>query len=109
MRDMSELMVHEIYDRAWKFGEIDPLPNAVPLQRLLQVVDEDPDVRLQAIAESEVEGGPYDGGHVIAVQTRDLPLYFMVPPDAIPLLRNHLSQEEYEDLVRRTPKVQRIR
>ncbi len=109
MKDAAEIMVQEIYDRAWKFGMVDPFRTAVPLERLLKVVDEDPDVRLRAVPDSELEGGMYDGGHVIAVETRDLPLFYMVPAEAIPLLRSYLSAEDYEDLVRRTPKLQRAR
>ncbi|MDP9380791.1 MAG: hypothetical protein M3Q29_11705 [Chloroflexota bacterium] len=109
MKDAGEIMVQAIYDRAWKFGEVDPLGKPVPLERVLKVVDEDPELRLRAIPDSELEGGMYDGGHVIAVETRDTPLFYMVPAEAIPLLRSYLSAEDYEDLVRRTPKLQRAR
>ncbi len=109
MKDAGEIMVQAIYDRAWKFGEVDPLGKPVPLERVLKVVDEDPELRLRAIPGSELERGPYDGGHVVAIQTRDTPLFYMVPAEAIPLLRSYLSAEDYEDLVRRTPKLQRAR
>jgi hypothetical protein len=98
-------MVQEIYDRSWRFGQVDPFRTPVPLGRLLRVVDEDPDVRLAAVPDSELEGGAYDGGHVIAVATRDTPLYYMVPAEAVPLLEPYLGPEEYQDLLRRTPKL----
>ncbi|MDP9380553.1 MAG: hypothetical protein M3Q29_10485 [Chloroflexota bacterium] len=109
MKDAGEIMVQAIYDRAWKFGEVDPLGKPVPLERVLKVVDEDPELRLRAISGSELERGPYDGGHAVAIQTRDTPLFYMVPAEAIPLLRSYLTADDYQDLVARTPKLQRAR
>lgn len=101
---MRDAMVHEIYDRAWKLGELDPLPNAPPLERLLQVVGEE-GVPLRADPGSEVEGGPYDGGHVITVLTRDRPMYFLMPPEAIPLLEPYMDAGNFEEMRRRTPRL----
>ncbi len=106
MRQATDIYVHEIYDKAWKFGEIDPLPKAVPLERFLQVIAED-NIFLHADEGSELEGGPYDGGHVITVETRDRPMYFMTPPEAIPMLRPHMRPSDYEELVKRTPRLRR--
>ncbi len=108
MRQATDIYVHEIYDKAWKFGEIDPLPKAVPLERFLQVIAED-HISLRADPESALEGGPYEGGHVIIVQTRDRPMYFMVPPEAIPMLEPHMRPSDYEELIERTPRLERRR
>ncbi len=93
-------------DKAWKLGQVDLLPNPVPHDRFLEVVREE-GLRLQAEEDSELEGGPYDGGHVIAARMRDGHLYFVVPVEAIPLLRDFLSPEDYRDIEQRIPKLPR--
>ncbi len=108
MRQATDILVHEIYDKDWKFGQVTPLPNAVPLERLLMVVSEE-GVMMRAEPGSELEGGPYDGGHVIRIEARDRPMYYMMPPEAIPLLRGYMQQGDYHDVVQRTPKLRRSR
>ncbi len=106
MRQATDIYVHEIYDKAWKVGEIDPLPVAVPLERFLQVIAED-HISLHADPGSALEGGPYEGVHVVTVQTRDRPMYFMVPAEAIPMLEPYMRPSDYEALLERTPRLER--
>lgn len=99
MRDTSELTVHEIYDKAWRVGHVDPLGDKpTPLDRFLGVVRE-MGVRLRAEPNGALESGPYAGGQVIAADTNDGRLYFMIPPEAIPLLRDYLTEEDYRELM----------
>ncbi len=106
MRQTTDIYVREIYDKAWKFGEIDAFETAVSLERLLQVVAEDA-ITLSVEPGSELEGGEYDGGHVVKVETRDRPMYYMMPPEAIPMLRAYMRPAEYEDVLQRTPRLRR--
>lgn len=108
MRQATDIYVHEIYDKAWRVGEIDPLPTAVPLERFLQVIAED-HISLRADPGSDLQSGPYEGGQVITVLTRDRPMYFMVPPEALPMLEPYMRPSEYEELIERTPGLWRWR
>ncbi len=98
MRDASELTVHEIYDKAWRVGHVDPLGDKpTSLAHFLDIVRE-MGVRLRAEPNGELESGPYAGGRVIAADTNDGRLYFMIPPEAIPLLREYMPEEDYREL-----------
>ena len=100
MRDADELTVQEIYGKAWKVGEVDPIGRHINFLRWLDAVRET-GARLRSQPGSRLEGGPYDGGHVVALDTGPDRLYYQVPARAIGLLRGYLPHEEYEDLASR--------
>lgn len=101
MREADEIMVREIYDKSWKLGRVDPFETPVRLERLLEVVAEDR-IPLAPEPGGELEGGPYHGWRVIKLETRDRPMYYMMPREAIPLLKPYMKAEDYDDLARRT-------
>lgn len=92
----DEIKVKGIYDKAWKVGEIDPLEgDAATLSHFLDTVREF-NVKLLVETHSRIEGGPFDGGHVVTVDAGDGRSYFLVPPEAAEYLRDYLSAEDYE-------------
>lgn len=98
------LAVQRISPRAWEEMTIAPLGAPLPVDAWLRVIRED---RMDVVPQpySRIEGGPYDGGHVVAVDSDEGRHYFLVPAAVIPRLREFLSAEEYRELVRRTPKL----
>ncbi len=108
MRDTSELTVVMLSDKAWERLELMPITEPVPLDQWLGWVR---DERMHVSAEpySRIEGGEYDGGHVLTLDNEQGRSRFAVPAQAIPMLRSYISPQTYEDLLSRTPKLQRAR
>ena len=106
MRDTERqnLAVQQISPRAWEEMAIKPIGEPLPLDAWLRMIRED---RMGVVTQpySRIQGGAYDGGHVIAVDTDEGRHFFMVPAAAIPLLREFLDEEDYRELARRTPKL----
>lgn len=95
MRDAGELIVQGIYDKAWKVGRVEPLGGEpVSLDHFLDVVRE-MGVRVCAEPNGEVRIGPHADGRVVAVDTGDGRLYYIVPVEAFPLMGNYLSPSPY--------------
>lgn len=86
MVNASKIQVQEIYDKPWKVGVVDPLSRPTPLDHFMNVV-EDTNVYLEMEPEGDVEGGEMDGWHVVRVVTEDMPLFFVVPDEALVPLR----------------------
>lgn len=106
MRDTSELMVVILSDKAWERLELVAIAEPVPLEEWLGWVR---DERMQITAEphSRIEGGPYDGGHVLTVDNEQGRSRFAVPAAAIPMLGAYMDTPTYEDLLGRTPQLRR--
>jgi hypothetical protein len=96
--------VQLIDEYAWEGGDVDPIGDeiavAVWLDRVRQL-----GLTLGTMPASRIEGGAYDGGHVIPALAAGGRLYFAVPAAAIPALRDALPAGEYAELVRRTPRL----
>ncbi len=60
--------------------------------------------------DSRIEGGRYDGGHVVMVHDaeEDNTYLFAIPPEVIPLLQGLLPEDQYRQLLVRTPKLASI-
>lgn len=93
----TEVTLFELYNRSWKMGMAEPLPAPIPLRHFLEVVS-DEEVTLHLDDGGPLEGGNVDGWAVIRVETKDNPLFFAVPPEATPYLREHISHEDYARL-----------
>ena len=53
--------------------------------------------------DARIEGGPCDGGHVVAVETGEGRRFAALPPGAIPGLEPELPPADYRALLRATP------
>ena len=101
MTDTSALTVQMLDGEAWERGEIAIIGRSVTLQEWFgKLVAWE--MRLSLMPLSRITGGPYDGGHVL-MAVGDTRLYFAVPAAAVPSLRAWLPEEEYRELLRRTP------
>ncbi len=87
-------------EAAWEGGEIVPVGRPVPVSVWLAKLSEWR-MTLSLPPLSRITGGRYDGGHVL-IGTGDARLAFAVPPAALPLLRDWLTEREYGELVRRS-------
>ncbi len=105
MRDTSELSVVMLSDKAWEQLQIVPITEAVPVEAWLKFVEEQ-GMRISAEPYSRIEGGEYDGGHVLTLDNFEGRSYFAVPAAAIPMLRPYMTPDGWEDLMRRSPKLQ---
>ncbi len=103
MRDTSELTVVMLSDKAWERLELVPITEPVPLDQWLGWV-RDERMRISAEPYSRIEGGEYDGGHVLTLDNEQGRSRFAIPRAAIPVLEPYLSSQMYEDLLARTPK-----
>lgn len=101
MTDTNALTVRLIDGEAWERGEIAIVGRSVTLQEWFgKLVAWE--MRLSLMPLSRITDGLYDGGHVL-MAVGDARLYFAVPAAAVPSLRAWLPEEEYRELLRRTP------
>jgi hypothetical protein len=101
MTDTSAVMVQMLDEDAWERGEIAIVGRPVTLREWFGKLVEW-EMRLSLMPLSRITDGLYDGGHVL-MAVGDTRLYFAVPAAAVPSLRAWLSEEEYRELLRRTP------
>lgn len=94
----EEPVVQEIYHRAWRAGKVEPIGRPQRVSHFLQVV-RDTDTSLHSEPWGRVEGGEWDGGMVIRVETKDLPLFFVIAQDALREMKGYLAEEEYNELL----------
>ncbi len=99
MQDNRRPTVQMLDDAAWERGEISIIGRPVPLDEWLGKLREW-EMQLSVPPLSRITGGPYDGGHVL-MATGETRLYFAVPAIVLPLLRNWLTEREYNGLLRR--------
>lgn len=102
MTDTNVLTVQLLDGEAWERGEIVITGRPVTMKewfgRLVAW-----EMQLAVMPLSQITDGPYDGGHVL-MAVGDARLYFAVPAAAIPTLRPWLSERDYAELLRRTPR-----
>ncbi len=85
----------------WENGRRVPQGDPFPIDLLLRVIGErGAEVYLES--DGEVPDGPCAGGLVIAVQEHDR-RHYEVSPAGLHLLRAHLTDEAYREMVRRAP------
>ncbi len=108
MKDAGEMTVVMLSEKAWERQEIIPVTNPIPVSEWLGIIQER-GMMVLAPPFSRISEGPYDGGHVLALDDEDGRSWFAVPAAVLPMLRSYMSPQMYEDLVRRTPKLQRAR
>ena len=101
VRDVRDLTVVMLSDKAWEHLELVPITDPVPLEAWLGFVQ---DERMQITAEPDslIEGGPYAGRHVLTLDNQDGRSRFAVPAAAIPMLQSYMSSHSYHDLLGRT-------
>jgi hypothetical protein len=99
--DSRALTVQMLDGEAWERGEIAIVGRSVTLQEWFGKLVEW-EMRLSLMPLSRITDGLYDGGHVL-MAVGDTRLYFAVPAAALPSLRAWLPEEEYRELLRRTP------
>ncbi len=102
MTDTNALTVQMLDGDAWERGEIVIVGRSVTLQEWLGKLIAW-EMRLSLMPLSRITDGPYDGGHVL-MAVGDARLYFAVPEAAIPALCPWLSDRDYAELLRRTPR-----
>jgi hypothetical protein len=102
MTDTNVLTVQMLDGEAWERGGIVIVGRPVTLTEWFGKLIEW-EMRLSLMPLSRITGGPYDGGHVL-MAVGDARLYFAVPAAAIPALRPWLSERDYAELLRRTPR-----
>ncbi len=105
MKDAEELIVVMLSEKAWERQEIVAITNPIPVSEWLGIIQER-GMRVLAPPFSRISEGPYGGGHVLALDDDDGRSWFAVPSQVIPMLRSCMSSQTYEDLLRRTPKLQ---
>ncbi len=108
VRDTSELTVVMLSDKAWERLELVPITEPVPLDQWLGWV-RDERMRISAEPYSRIEGGEYDGGHVLTLDNEQGRSRFAVPAAGIPMLEAYMSPQAYNQLLSRTLKLQRAR
>jgi len=102
MMDTKDIVVQQLDGEAWERGEITIVGRPATLTEWCGKLIEW-EMRLAVMPLSRITGGPYDGGHVL-MAIGDVRLYFAVPAAAIPALRPWLSDRDYAELRRRTPR-----
>ncbi|MDP9352765.1 MAG: hypothetical protein M3P51_14675 [Chloroflexota bacterium] len=85
-------------------GEVFQIADPIPVDEWLQKVPQ-PGWELETMPDSLIAGGPYDGGHVLMVhnEEEDNTFLFAVPPEIVLLLRGMLPDDQYRELLSRTP------
>ncbi len=89
-----------IVGSAWE-DELEVLPqhDPIPLRQWLAILREW-DMEIVTLPyQSEIAGGPADGGRVVAVEADNGRHYFALPPAALPALRGLLSDAAYDRLL----------
>ncbi len=102
MRDTSELTVVMLSDKAWERLELVAITEPVPLDQWLGWV-RDERMCISAEPYSRIEGGEYDGGHVLTLDNEQGRSRFAVPAAAVPLLREVMAPQVHQELLTRTP------
>ena len=102
MTGTNVLTVQLLDGDAWERGEIVIVGRPVTLPEWFSKLVAW-EMRLSLMPLSRITEGPYDGGHVL-MAVGDTRLYFAVPAAAIPTLRPWLSDRDYAELLRRTPR-----
>ncbi len=100
--DRDALIVQMIDGDAWERGEIVIVGRPVTLAEWFSKLVAW-EMRLSLMPLSRITDGPYDGGHVL-MAVGDTRLYFAVPAAVIPALHHWLSERDYAELLRRTPR-----
>lgn len=107
MTDTSrEISVAMIHPQTWENDhEIFTITDPIPVDMWLEKATV-PGREVEMLPyDSLIAGGPYDGGHVIALHMDDDSFLFAVPPEAILLLEGLLPDDQYRTLLARTPKL----
>ena len=104
VRDTQDLTVVMLSDKAWEQLELVPITEPVPVEAWLGFV-QDERMRVTAEPHSLIEGGAYDGGHVLKLDNEVGRSYFAVPAAAIPVLKSYMSPHSYQELLERTPRL----
>ncbi|HEX5506470.1 MAG TPA: hypothetical protein VFW96_27885 [Thermomicrobiales bacterium] len=99
MPDPREPIVQAIDEYAWEAAEVRPIGVALPIGEWLRRLRER-GMRLGVVPPARIAGGPYDGGWVLSADDEDGRVYFAVPAEALPRLRDALSPEVYAALSR---------
>ncbi len=102
MNGTNEIIVQQLDGGAWERGEIAIVGRPATLEEWFGKLIEW-EMRLAVMPLSRITGGPYDGGHVL-MTIGDVRLYFAVPAAAIPVLHPWLSDRDYTELRRRSPR-----
>ena len=103
MTEEGDLTAVMISDRAWEDARLVAVSEPIPIAAWLRVVEAE-GMRVSAEPCSLIEGGAYDGGHVLVLDNDSGRSRFAVPAEALPLLRSRMGPGEYEELIGRTPK-----
>ncbi|HET8631780.1 MAG TPA: hypothetical protein VFL91_30520 [Thermomicrobiales bacterium] len=99
MSGTREPIVRAIDEYAWEAAEVRPSGVALPVGEWLRRL-ETRGMRLGMVPPARIAGGPYDGGWVLSADNEDGRVYFAVPAEALPLLRDALAPETYAALRR---------
>ncbi len=89
-----------IVPTAWE-DELEVLPqhDPIPLRHWLAILREWGMDVVTLPYQSEIAGGPADGGRVVAVEADNGRHYFALPPAALPALRGLVSAADYDRLL----------
>jgi len=100
MGNGEEPTVWWIVPSAWE-DELEVLPqhDPIPLRQWLAILREWGMAVVTLPYQSRIEGGPTDGGRVVAVEADNGRHFFAVPPAALPALRGLLSDAAYARLL----------
>ena len=102
MMDTNDSVVQQLDGEAWERGEIAIVGRPATLEEWFGKLIEW-EMRLAVMPLSRITGGPNDGGHVL-MAIGDVRLYFAVPAVAIPALHPWLSDRDYTEVLRRSPR-----
>ena len=85
--------------------EVYEITDPIPVGEWLEVIAR-PGRELETLPyDSLIAGGRYDGGHVIVLHTEDNTFMYAVPPEVIVLLEVLLPNDQYRQLLERTPRL----
>jgi len=99
MYDGTEPEVYWIVPRAWEDALAVEVVRGVPLRQWLAILREWGMEVVTLPYQSEIAGGPADGGHVVAVEADNGRHYFALPPAALPALRGLVPDADYDRLL----------
>ncbi len=108
MKTSAGITVAMIHPPTWENdGEVFTITDPIPVEEWLDKVSQ-PGWELETMPDdSLISGGPYYGGHVIMVhnEEEDNTFLFALPPEVIVLLGGMLPDDQYRQLLERTPKL----
>ncbi len=85
--------------------EVYEITDPIPVGDWLDVITR-PGRELETLPyDSLITGGRYDGGHVLMLHTEDNTFMYAVPPEVIVLLEGLLTDDQYRQLLERTPRL----